>query len=126
MDGAVNADLFAAYVGQQPVPSLRPGDEVVDDLSGDNRARVRQAIGGGEPPAVVPRQYSPGCIPVELVPGNAATPTQTTAMTLHQARDQHADPLEGVRNHVPKVRVLGLSEKPHAAVPRSEGTGRRV
>jgi transposase len=47
IDGAVNVDLFVAYVEQQLVPSLRPGDIVVmDNRSSHKRARVRAAIEG--------------------------------------------------------------------------------
>lgn len=45
IDGAVTGDLFVAYVEQQLVPALRPGDvAVMDDLAGHERAGVRAAL----------------------------------------------------------------------------------
>src|SRR5579863_862083 len=45
IDGAVNGDLFLAYVRQQLVPTLRPGDVVImDNLSSHKRAGVCDAI----------------------------------------------------------------------------------
>ena len=44
-DGAVNGDVFEAYIRQQLVPTPVPGDVVVmDNLSSNKRAGVRQAI----------------------------------------------------------------------------------
>jgi len=40
VDGAVNVDVFAAFVGQVLAPELRPGDVVVmDNLSSHKRSR---------------------------------------------------------------------------------------
>ena len=45
VDGAVNVDLFVAYVQQHLVKVLKPGDIVVmDNLSSHKRVEVRQAI----------------------------------------------------------------------------------
>lgn len=45
VDGAMNGDVFVAYIEQQVVPTLRRGDIVVmDNLSSHKRAAVRQAI----------------------------------------------------------------------------------
>jgi len=50
VDGAVNGELFEAYVRQQLVPILRAGDVVVmDNLACHKRAGVRQAIEGAGP-----------------------------------------------------------------------------
>ena len=44
IDGAVNGELFLAYVRRQLVPALRPGDVVVmDNLACHTRAAVRSA-----------------------------------------------------------------------------------
>jgi len=41
VDGAVNADIFEAFVEQVLVPELRPGDVVVmDNLSSHKRAKI--------------------------------------------------------------------------------------
>jgi len=45
VDGAVNGDVFEAFVDQVLVPQLKPGDVVVmDNLSSHKRARTRQLI----------------------------------------------------------------------------------
>jgi transposase len=45
VDGPMTGDVFVAYVQQQLVPTLRPGDVVVmDNLSSHKRAAVRTAI----------------------------------------------------------------------------------
>jgi transposase len=47
VDGAVNGELFLAYVRQVLVPELRPGDVVVmDNLGSHQVAGVREAIAG--------------------------------------------------------------------------------
>ena len=66
VDGAMTGDLFAAYVEQQLVPALRPGDVVVmDNLACHKRPRVRRAIeaAGGELRLLPP--YSPDLNPIE-------------------------------------------------------------
>ena len=45
IDGAVNGDVFVAYVQQQLVPVLQPGNIVVmDNLSSHKRVEAREAI----------------------------------------------------------------------------------
>ena len=67
IDGAVNGDLFVAYVEQQLVPTLRSGDVVVmDNLSSHKRARVRQAIEGAGCRLLYLPPYSPDLNPIEL------------------------------------------------------------
>ena len=66
IDGAVNGDLFVAYVQQQLVPTLQPGDVVImDNLSSHHRVEVRQAIEavGAELRYLPP--YSPDFNPIE-------------------------------------------------------------
>jgi hypothetical protein len=47
IDGAMNGDLFVAYVKQVLLPTLRPGDIVVmDNLSAHKRSEVRTLIEG--------------------------------------------------------------------------------
>ena len=46
-DGAINGDLFTAYVEQVLAPTLTPGDIVVmDNLSSHKKPDVRRAIEG--------------------------------------------------------------------------------
>jgi transposase len=68
IDGAMNGDLFVAYVEQVLVPSLRAGDVVVmDNLSSHKRARVRQLIEGAGGTLLYLPPYSPDFNPIELV-----------------------------------------------------------
>jgi transposase len=67
IDGAVNGDLFVAYVEQVLVPSLRAGDVVVmDNLSSHKRARVRELIEGAGCRLEYLPPYSPDLNPIEL------------------------------------------------------------
>ena len=66
IDGAVNGDLFVAYVEQHLVPSLRPGDVVVmDNLSSHKRVAVRRAIEGAGCRLLYLPPYSPDFNPIE-------------------------------------------------------------
>lgn len=67
-DGAVNGDLFLAWVEQVLLPVLRPGDIVVmDNLSAHKRPAVRQvlAAAGAELRFLPP--YSPDLNPIEML-----------------------------------------------------------
>lgn len=67
VDGPMNGDVFVAYVEQQLVPTLRPGDVVImDNLSAHKRAAVGAAIqaAGAELRYLPP--YSPDLNPIEL------------------------------------------------------------
>jgi len=67
IDGAMNGDLFLAYVQQQLVPTLHRGDIVVmDNLSSHKKPGVREAIQQvGATLAYLP-PYSPDLNPIEL------------------------------------------------------------
>lgn len=68
IDGAVNSDIFLAYIRQMLVPTLQPGDIVVmDNLSSHKVAGVREAIeaAGAELRYLPP--YSPDLNPIEQV-----------------------------------------------------------
>jgi transposase len=66
IDGAVNGDIFLAYVQQQLVPTLQPGDILImDNLSSHKKAGVREAIEQtGATLAYLP-PYSPDLNPIE-------------------------------------------------------------
>ncbi len=67
IDGAVNGDLFEAYVRELLVPALRPGDVVImDNLSSHKRAGVRQAIEAAGAQLRYLPPYSPDLNPIEL------------------------------------------------------------
>ncbi len=67
IDGAVNGDLFVAYVDQVLVPSLRVGDVVVmDNLSSHKRSEVRKRIEAAGCRLEYLPPYSPDLNPIEL------------------------------------------------------------
>ena len=68
VDGAINGDIFEAFVKQVLVPELKPGDVVVmDNLSSHKRASTRQLIeeAGAELSFLPP--YSPDLNPIEMI-----------------------------------------------------------
>jgi transposase len=67
IDGALNGDLFVAYVRQHLVSVLRRGDTVVmDNLSSHKRAEVREAIEAAGCELLYLPPYSPDLNPIEL------------------------------------------------------------
>jgi transposase len=68
VDGAVNSDIFEAFVEFVLVPELCPGDIVVmDNLSSHKRARTRQLIEAAGAELVFLPPYSPDLNPIEMV-----------------------------------------------------------
>ena len=68
VDGAINADVFEAFVEQVLVPQLRAGDVVVlDNLSSHRRARTRQLIEAAGATLLFLPPYSPDFNPIEMV-----------------------------------------------------------
>jgi transposase len=66
VDGAMTGDLFVAYVEQQLVPTLRPGDIVLmDNLACHKRAGVRTAIAAAGCELRLLPPYSPDLNPIE-------------------------------------------------------------
>lgn len=68
VDGAVNRDIFEAFLEHVLAPELRPGDIVVmDNLSSHKGGRVRELIesAGGTLRYLPP--YSPDLNPIEMV-----------------------------------------------------------
>jgi len=67
-DGAINGDLFLAWVEQVLVPTLRSGDTVVmDNLSSHKVAGVRKAIEAAGAHLLYPPPYSPDLNPIEML-----------------------------------------------------------
>jgi transposase len=68
VDGAVNGDVFEAFVEQVLVPELKPGDIVImDNLSSHKRERIRELVeDAGAELAYLP-PYSPDLNPIEMV-----------------------------------------------------------
>ncbi len=68
VDGAVNGDVFEAFVEQVLVPQLKPGDIVVmDNLSSHKRARICQLIEEQQAELRYLPPYSPDLNPIEMV-----------------------------------------------------------
>jgi transposase len=68
VDGAVNGDVFEAFVAQVLAPALRPGDVVVmDNLSSHKRARTRELIEAAGAAVMFLPPYSPDLNPIEMV-----------------------------------------------------------
>ena len=67
IDGAINGDLFLAYVEQVLVPTLRQGDVVImDNLRAHKVAGVREAIEAAGAQLLFIPPYSPDLNPIEL------------------------------------------------------------
>jgi transposase len=68
VDGAVNADVFEAFIEQVLLPTLKPGDIVVmDNLSSHKRARTRELIRSCGADVLYLPPYSPDLNPIENV-----------------------------------------------------------
>ena len=79
-DGPINGELFVAYVRQQLVPTLRPGDLVImDNLSAHKVRGVREAIAAAHAQVVYLPPYSPDLNPIEMVFSKLRRLLQTAA-----------------------------------------------
>lgn len=68
VDGAVNGDVFEAFVEQVLVPDLHTDDVVImDNLSSHKRPRVRELIEKAGAHLVFLPAYSPDLNPIELI-----------------------------------------------------------
>ncbi len=68
VDGAINADVFEAFIQQVLAPQLRPGDLVVmDNLSSHKRQRTRQLITAAGAQLLFLPPYSPDLNPIEMI-----------------------------------------------------------
>ena len=81
IDGAINGDLFLAYVEQILVPALQPGDTVImDNLSSHKIAGVRTAIeAAGEALPFLP-PCSPDLNPIEMAFAKLKSQLRTKAL----------------------------------------------
>ncbi len=67
VDGPMNGDVFLAYVRQQLVGTLKPGDLVImDNLSSHKHAGVQEAIESVGASLMYLPPYSPDLNPIEL------------------------------------------------------------
>jgi len=68
VDGAVNGEVFEAFVEQVLVPQLRPGDVVImDNLSSHKRQRTRERIEAAGAQLLFLPPYSPDLNPIEMI-----------------------------------------------------------
>ncbi|RME37775.1 MAG: IS630 family transposase [Planctomycetota bacterium] len=68
VDGAVNGDVFEAFVAQVLVPQLKAGDIVImDNLSSHKRAGIRERIEAVGAELLYLPPYSPDLNPIEMV-----------------------------------------------------------
>ena len=68
VNGAVNGDVFEAFVEQVLVPELRSGDVVImDNLSSHKRRRIRELIESTGARLVFLPPYSPDLNPIEMI-----------------------------------------------------------
>lgn len=67
VDGAVNGNVFTAFVDQVIVPTLKPGDIVImDNLSAHKVSGVRDAFEAVKAEVIYLPPYSPALNPIEL------------------------------------------------------------
>lgn len=67
-DQPINGEWFRAYVEQELVPTLRPGDVVIMDNLGSHKGKaVRQAIRKARAHLIFLPPYSPDLNPIEQV-----------------------------------------------------------
>jgi transposase len=68
VDGAINADVFEAFVKQVLVPQMRPGDVVIlDNLSSHKRSSIRKLIEDAGATLLFLPPYSPDLNPIEMI-----------------------------------------------------------
>ena len=68
VDGAINGDIFLAYIRQHLAPTLKPGDVVImDNLSSHKVAGIREAIEAVGATLMFLPPYSPDFNPIEQV-----------------------------------------------------------
>lgn len=105
-DGAMNGNVFVAYVEQVLVPTLSEGDVVVmDNLPAHKAAGVRDAIEAAGASLLYLPPYSPDFNPIE----NAFSPSPSTRRCCEQ-RPREPSRLCGT----PSVRFSTSSRQPNA------------
>jgi len=98
IDGAVNANVFEAFIEQVLVPVLTPGDIVVmDNLSSHKTSRVRVLIEAAGAHVEYLPPYSPDLNPIEMVFSKIKQLLRTLAL---RTRDALWDSMQSVLNCV--------------------------
>jgi transposase len=87
--GAMNSDIFEAYIEQFVVPELRPGDVVVmDNLSAHKRASIGALIAGAGAELVYLPPYSPDLNPIEMIWSKVKSVLRTLAARTFEALEE--------------------------------------
>lgn len=98
VNGAVNGDVFTAFVEHVLVPELRPGDVVIlDNLSSHKVARVRELIKAAGAGLRYLPPYSPDLNPIEHV---FAKIKQRLRSLAHRTRDALWSAMQSVLDEV--------------------------
>lgn len=98
VNGAVNGDVFTAFVEHVLVPELRPGDVVIlDNLSSHKVARVRELIEATGAALRSLPPYSPDLNPIEHV---FAKIKQRLRSLAHRTRDALWNAMQSVLDEV--------------------------
>ena len=98
VNGAVNGDVFVAFVEHVLVPELKPGDVVImDNLSSHKVVRVRALIEGAGAELRYLPPYSPDLNPIENV---FAKIKQRLRSLGHRTRDALWNAMQSVLNEV--------------------------
>ena len=96
VDGPINGAIFRAYIEQQLVATLRPGDTVImDNLAAHKVAGVREAIEAVGAKLVYLPPYSPDLNPIELAFAKLKTILRSAAVrVIDQLENTIAQSLE--------------------------------
>lgn len=87
--GAINGDIFEAYIEQFVVPELRPGDVVVmDNLSAHKRTSIGSLIAGVGAELVFLPPYSPDLNPIEMIWSKVKSVLRTLAARTFDALEE--------------------------------------
>lgn len=99
IDGAINGDVFVAYVEQVLVPELRPGDTVVmDNLSSHKITGVRAAIEAAGATLLFLPPYSPDLNPIEMAFAKLKSHLRTMALRAMDELWQALGPMSNAFN----------------------------
>lgn len=86
VDGAINGDVFEAFVRQVLLPELRPGDIVImDNLSSHKRDCLGRLIAGRQAELRYLPPYSPDLNPIELIFSKIKQALRTLAARTREA-----------------------------------------
>ncbi len=89
IDGATDAEVFRAYVGQVLGPTLRPGDIVImDNLRAHKAAGIREAIEQVDAQLLYLPPYSPDLSPIEPCWSKLKTSLRTAKARTREALEQ--------------------------------------